>query len=94
MPLQQTPHKYLSLTVSKFVMEGSSLNHKQYSPTASTDFIQRKGNDEVKCLTYRAAGAKMEYFCLQASMISQYEIYYGDFVAANRHFQIDTFCIV
>lgn len=86
LPPQQTPNKqYLSIIVSKFVMEGSGHNHKQRSPTASTDFIQRKGNDKVKCLTYRAARAKMEYFCLQASTISQYKIYYGAFVAANRH---------
>lgn len=72
LPPQQTPNKqYLGIIVSKFVMEGSGLIHKQYSVPASTDVIQRKGNDKVKCLTYCAAGAKMGYFCLQSSIISQ-----------------------
>lgn len=52
LPPQQTPNKqYLSITVSKFVIEGFGLIHKQYSVPASTDLIQRKGNDKVKCLS-------------------------------------------
>lgn len=66
-------------------MEGFGLIHKQYSLPASTDLIQRKGNDRVKCLTYCALGAKKGYFCLQASTISQYKIYYRSCGAANRH---------
>lgn len=67
LPSQQTPNKqYLSIIVSKFVMEGFGFIHKQYSVPASTDLIQRRGNDKVKRLTYCAAGAEIKYFCLQA----------------------------
>lgn len=51
LPPQQTPNKqYLSINVSKFMIDGFGLIHKQYFLPASTDLIQRKGNDKMKCL--------------------------------------------
>lgn len=73
LPPQQTPNKqYLSITVSKFVIEGFGLIHKQYSVPASTDLIQGKGNDKVKCLS----GSQNRIFLFAASTISQYKTYY------------------
>lgn len=86
LPPQQRPNKqYLSITVSKFVMEGFDFIQRQYSLPAWTDFIQRKGNDKVKCLTYCAVGGTVKYFCLLAFTIRPYKIHYWAFVAANRH---------
>lgn len=47
LPPQQPPNKqYLNIIVRNFVMEGSSLNHKQYSPTASQ--ILSRGEEIIK----------------------------------------------
>lgn len=50
MPPPPPNKQYFSIIVSKFVMEGFGLIHKQYSLPASAHLIQRKGNDEVKRL--------------------------------------------
>lgn len=85
LPRRQTPNKHnLRVIVSKFVMERFGI-HKQCSLPAPTDLIQSKGNDKVKRLTHCAAGGRIGYLCLRASMIIQYKVYYWAFVAANRH---------
>lgn len=86
LPPRQTQNKqYLSIKVSRFVTEGFGLIHRQHSLPASMDLICWKGNDQMKCLTYCKVGDKIGHFCLHASTISQYKIYYWAFQAANRH---------